>query len=556
MRVPNKLLQVVNRLNIASKISISFGLLLAIILVELGVSFVALNLILDSTSSIQVNTEIVRVVLNMSRNWESAQRLQKTYFYESASISSEQSYKLYALPASVKIDEIIRDGARLKQINRSYLEKSPLFDKESELNLILAEISQYATTLQDATDLELQLYSANGGLDQDLESKAQSLLQQLQITNQSPDMLSIFYRIRFFDEQYMISHGESSSVASAANLESLHREITEQISDPYIRTRVLTALDNYKTNRDKIIFTDANIQGKTVSLDSLSSTIEPRMIELMTAVNGNMIRNRSLIEQTRFITGLILIIVMAVAFLFTIIIAFGLNSTITLKIIKLNQVANQFQNGDLDARAQVDSSDELGQLASSFNNMAFQLRQTIDRTRRQAEHDHLTGLYNRMGFWEASQREINRCLRFNRPISLIFMDIDQFKKFNDQYSYEVGDRVLKHLSQCLLDDLRNFDLIGRYGGEEFVILLPETDLPHATEVAERLREYIEMRPMKTDSGSLTVTVSIGIGVYYPDLLNSSGHTEEQILNKLIDQGGEMVHVAKAEGRNRVSVPIL
>jgi len=556
MRVPKKLVQVVNSLTIAKKLGISFGLLLTIILVELGVSFIALNLILDSTSSIQVNAEIVRVVMNMSRNWESAQRLQKMFFYESAIISSEQAYKLYALPASAKIDEIIRDGARLKQINKTNSDKSPLLEKESDLNLILADISQYATTLQEATDQELQLHSTDSGLCLDLEKKAQTLLQTLQINNRSSDTLAVFYRIRFHDDQYMMYHRPSSSVASAFNIESLHKEITEHIPDKQSRTQALLALDEYKTLRDKIIFTDASIQGKTGTLDSLSQTIEPRVIELMTTINGNMISNRSLIEKTRFITGVILIIVMMAAFLFTILIALALNSTITLKIVKLNQVANQFQNGNLDTRAQVDSTDELGQLASSFNTMALQLRQTIDRTRQQAEHDHLTGLFNRMGFWEASQREINRCLRFNRPIALIFLDIDLFKKFNDQYSYEVGDRVLKHLAQCLVEDLRNIDLIGRYGGEEFVILLPETDLTRAVEVAERLREFIELRPLKTDFGSLTITVSIGIGIYHPDLLNSSRHTEEQILNRLIDQGGEMVHIAKAEGRNRVSVPDL
>jgi diguanylate cyclase (GGDEF)-like protein len=554
MKIPKQLVQGINRLSISTKISISFGALLLVILIEIGVSIAALNLIWNSTSSIQINAEIERTVLNMSRNWESAQRLQKIFFFQSASISSDQAYKLYALPASTKISEIIRDGARLKQINRSFSEKSPLLQKDTDIDQILSEISAYASTLQEATDLEMELSSTDTGLRQKLEYKAQSLLKTLQISDQNSNALSLYYRIRFFDEDYMIYHRESSDVAADQYLEQLYLAINDQIPLIGNRNKALSALNDYKIIRDKIILTDAGIQGKIKSLDKLGEAMEPQMVEIMTTINGDMIKNRSLIEQTRFITGLTLFFVMAAAFIFTVVIALMLNTSITRKIVKLNQIANQFQNGDLNARARVDSSDELGQLASSFNSMANQLRQTIDQTREKAEHDHLTGLYNRMGFWEASLREIVRCLRFNRPISLLFLDIDQFKNFNDRYSYEIGDRVLIHLAQCIKDDLRNIDVIGRYGGEEFVLLLPEANLSSASEVAERLRLYIESHALHTDLGDLKVTVSIGIGIHYPDPLNTTGITEKQILNKLIDQGGKMLHTAKSEGRNRVVSP--
>jgi diguanylate cyclase (GGDEF)-like protein len=554
MRIPGKLKQIINRLSIGSKISISFGLLLIIILVEMGVCVIALELIWGSTSSIQLNAEIERLVLNMSRNWESAQRLEKLFFFQSDVISGEQAYKLYDLPASTKIDEIIRDGAKLKQINRSNGTKSLLTEKDKDLDLVLSEISEYASILQEATDLELQLSSSETGMRQDLEKKALSLLHCLQVNDQSTDTISVYYKIRYFDEDYMVYHRKTSNAATVLNIEILRQEIGEHFTNVNSRNKALTALANYVSARNNIIITDAAIQIKLHSLESIGQALEPQMVDLMTTINGDMIRNRTVIEKTRYATGLSMFIVILTAFLLMIAIAFGLNATITRNIVTLNQVAIQFQDGNLDARAQVDSSDELGQLASSFNNMAYQLRQTIDNTRHQAEHDHLTGLYNRMGFWEASQREINRCLRFTRPISLLFLDIDEFKKFNDQFSYEVGDRVLKHLTQCLVDDLRTIDLIGRYGGEEFVILLPETDLKGAHDVAERLRLNIEKRGLKTNFGMVSITVSIGIGMFSTDTDNTEAYSEEEILTRLIDQGGEMLHVAKSEGRNRVSTP--
>jgi diguanylate cyclase (GGDEF)-like protein len=490
----------------------------------------------------------------MSRNWESAQRLQKIFFFQSGNIGSDQAYKLYALPASTKIGEIIRDGARLKQINRSFSEKSPLFEKDTNLNQILSEISEYASTLQEATDLELQLSSSENGLLNTLNNRADKLLKIIQINNKNSEESMLFFKIRFYDEDYFYYHKESSITAGNQTLEELYQKVIDDNPDKKLRNQALTVLNDYITIREEIIQTDSSLQEMLNTLDKLGETMEPQMVEIMTTINNDMIKNRAVIEQTRFVTGLTLYIVMAAAFVFTVIIALLLNATITRKIVRLNQVANQFQNGNLDTRAQVDSSDELGQLASSFNNMANQLRHTIDQTREKAEHDHLTGLYNRMGFWEASLREIDRCMRFNRPISLLFLDIDQFKIFNDRYSYEIGDRVLVHLAQCIRDDLRNIDVVGRYGGEEFVLLLPETNLTSASEVAERLRAYIETRALHTNLGDLKVTVSIGIGIHYPDPLNSSGISESQILNKLIDQGGKMLHTAKSEGRNRVVSP--
>jgi diguanylate cyclase (GGDEF)-like protein len=554
MKIPKKVIQVINRLSIGSKLNLSFGLFLSIILMEVGVSIIAMNLIWESTSSIKLNAEIERIVLNMSRNWESAQRLEKLFFFQSQTTPGDQAYKLYALPASTKIDEIIRDGAKLKQINRSNGTRSLLLEKDEELDKVLSEISQYASTLQEATDLELQLSSSDTGLRKDMELKALALLRSLQSNRQNADTISAYYKIRYYDEDYIIFHRKTSSAASALNIEILHQEISEHFTQEYSRTQAYLALDDYEKARNTIILTDAAIQIKLNSLESLGQSMEPKMIDLMTAINSDMVKNRLLIEQTRYVTGLAMIIVVLAALLVTVVIALMLDKSITRKVVRLNQVANQLQNGNLDARAQVDSTDELGQLASSFNNMAYRLRQTIVDTRHQAEHDHLTGLYNRMGFWESSQREINRCLRYNHPVSLLFLDIDEFKKFNDHYSYEVGDKVLKHLTKCLVDDLRNIDLIGRYGGEEFVILLPETDLTGASEVAERLRAYIESRALKTDFGPVSITVSIGIGKYHPDFLNKPDLTDEQILNRLIDQGGDMLHVAKAEGRNRVAVP--
>jgi diguanylate cyclase (GGDEF)-like protein len=165
-------------------------------------------------------------------------------------------------------------------------------------------------------------------------------------------------------------------------------------------------------------------------------------------------------------------------------------------------------------------------------------------TQHKALVDELTGLYNRRGLYELGKHEIERSIRFNHPMVALFLDIDHFKVFNDKYSYAVGDQVLRLFANCLRLNLREFDLVGRYGGEEFVVLLPEADLPAASEVAERVRSSVEALRVTTDQGETSITVSIGVCPKTPQLLD---------LDALIDRAGQAVHQSKEQGRNRVVI---
>jgi diguanylate cyclase (GGDEF)-like protein len=142
--------------------------------------------------------------------------------------------------------------------------------------------------------------------------------------------------------------------------------------------------------------------------------------------------------------------------------------------------------------------------------LALENARLYEEVQQMAIHDELTGVYNRRGLYEFGQREVERAIRYNRQLSALFLDIDHFKKFNDQHSYFVGDQVLRAIASCLRLSLREVDLASRYGGEEFVVLLPETDLATACEVAERLRADIENTRVQTNRGNMAVTVSIGV----------------------------------------------
>jgi diguanylate cyclase (GGDEF)-like protein len=149
--------------------------------------------------------------------------------------------------------------------------------------------------------------------------------------------------------------------------------------------------------------------------------------------------------------------------------------------------------------------------------------------------DELTGIYNYRGLQELGSREVERAHRFNRPLSVLFFDIDDFRNFNNTYNHSTGNIILQTISECCRSVLRSVDVLARYGGDEFVALLPETDITSAEVVARRLVENISTKKIATQFGDLGVTISIGI-------TELSG--ERSRLSALIDRANIAEHQAK------------
>ncbi len=158
--------------------------------------------------------------------------------------------------------------------------------------------------------------------------------------------------------------------------------------------------------------------------------------------------------------------------------------------------------------------------------------------------DPLTGLYNRRGFYDLAGHLLKQVQFFGRPLSAIMMDIDYFKKINDQYGHDTGDAVLQTLAMRFRKVLRDADIICRFGGEEFAILLPESDIIGARNAAARLHHVITATPVDSAAGPITVTMSIGVAQF-----SSEDHT----LDDLLKDADKALYTAKAKGRNQVSV---
>jgi len=187
-------------------------------------------------------------------------------------------------------------------------------------------------------------------------------------------------------------------------------------------------------------------------------------------------------------------------------------------------------------------SDHICNLDRLVAERTVQLESALESIRQLSITDPLTGCFNRRLFNERLPQEIERSVRYGRPLSVIFSDIDYFKRVNDNFGHLLGDEVLRKAATAYLSDLRTgVDWVTRYGGEEFVIVLPETALSSARATAERLRRDIEAATVMCEDRAIRLTASFGVAEYLP------GETPQALL----ERADALLYQAKAAGRNCV-----
>lgn len=178
------------------------------------------------------------------------------------------------------------------------------------------------------------------------------------------------------------------------------------------------------------------------------------------------------------------------------------------------------------------------EIRKNFNKVMSQLQSHIDILYELATIDEKTGVYNNKFFKTISEMEIEKARRGMEPLSLLIVDLDHFKKINDTYGHLTGDAILKRLGSLLKDNTRKYDIVSRFGGEEFIVLFPNTNLGRAKKVSERLRKRIE-----SDKEMLRykVTMSGGLSEYK---LNDT-------INRMKARADKALYKAKHNGRNRI-----
>ena len=158
-----------------------------------------------------------------------------------------------------------------------------------------------------------------------------------------------------------------------------------------------------------------------------------------------------------------------------------------------------------------------------------------------ATRDEKTGIYNHRFFKTVFEMELEKAKRGKQKLCLVIIDIDFFKKFNDKYGHLVGDEILLELAKTLQGEIRKYDILARFGGEEFFVLLPETTIARAKQVAERLRKSLWVRSSRMRK--YNVTISLGITEY----------KQMDSMNRMINRADKALYISKKNGRNQVNV---
>lgn len=232
-----------------------------------------------------------------------------------------------------------------------------------------------------------------------------------------------------------------------------------------------------------------------------------------------------------------------------------------LPLTQLAEGIKHMQENITTTRISIATNDEMGELASALNNMANEVAgsrnqleqyaanleaQVEERTRelkRLATIDPLTNIYNRRQFLILTERLCSEAKRFNQPVSIIMFDADHFKRINDTYGHAMGDEVLKRIVQGICTQIREVDIFGRFGGEEFVLALPHTPLNSGIQVAERIADAIREIQFGSKGKEFQITVSIGI--------TERNSASEETLAQLLRKADKALYKAKELGRNTI-----
>jgi len=289
-----------------------------------------------------------------------------------------------------------------------------------------------------------------------------------------------------------------------------------------------------------------NLSGENGEVDVAFSKLERNNWVVVYEISHEEIYALSKISRYMSVGTMVLVLLLGL-------LASGIFVRIILKPLEeITKATEQVAAGDLSQRIVYKAHGDLREVIRNFNIMTRNLRFQYDELEKLSLQDYLTGLANRRYFEEQFNLELERAIRLEHPSTILLLDIDDFKEINDKFGHLEGDKALAILASTLKMIVREVDLPVRFGGEEFLVLLPETSIEQGKIVAEKIRKKISEINIASRKGSITFTVSVGMaGTEQDDYF--SGTSLKSVGDELLKRADESLYQAKNKGKNRVEV---
>lgn len=277
--------------------------------------------------------------------------------------------------------------------------------------------------------------------------------------------------------------------------------------------------------------------------DSLLAAMDDKLHAILNGLEADLDQDHEIAtrayERAEWVAG----ICAGIALLMMLLGITGISQIMVVNVERLIEGARKFADGDRRHRINVQVPPELRQVAAEFNKMVERIHESEAALAEEAREDVLTGLSNRRAFDETLDGAFARLRRLKDPVVLLSLDIDHFKKINDTYGHDVGDEVLRSVAQTLRGSTREVDRVFRVGGEEFAVLVAETNELGAQIAAERVRAAVAAKAVTTARGDLQITTSVGVALA----------TNTMRKDALLKAADTALYRAKSQGRNQVAL---
>jgi diguanylate cyclase (GGDEF)-like protein len=538
------------RFSLRAVLSTGFGLVIVLGALSAASLGTAWYTVVQATDNYLGNeARVAELAVHARADFGQARRLEKDFLLYLPELGYQEARSRYATRLRSRLADIREDTQEIRRRSRQPAVAAKTVAVEQALDSF--EAGFLATV-----DLYARLAGPRSGLGPRLHAKAAALEGELS-HGASRRVFADYVAMARAESEYR----DNPRQALLEGFFAEHRAFVASVAEEHEPRNTLRLAREYAALFGEYAATAEAIRDAQDRYLQVGQRVEPLLEEIVTAQSAAAEDVRAQIAQlSRFVQWLA-VSIFGAALALAAFIAWWFSGAITRSTQSLIASTREVASGRLEPGPPGGGPLEFRALNESFASMTRALREARDDQRRKqdaleqanlklnelASHDPLTGLHNRRYAFERGADLCAVAGRYGRALSVLLIDVDHFKQVNDRFGHAAGDDVLRYLAAVLPLELRATDLFARLGGEEFAVLLPETELAEALLAAERVRGRIERAAIATDHAGepLRVTVSIGVAAFC-----GRGASLEQLLN----EADQLLYQAKREGRNRVAGP--